>query len=83
MKLVHITAKKFQSLTADNIYILNLAEQFNNLLGRDYSIIVASKSPEQFKNTLVTDLGFKRRKSVFLISGFRIFFIFFGCRFLS
>ena len=77
MKLVHITAKKFQSLTADNIYILNLAEQFNNLLGRDYSIIVASKSPEQFKNTLVTDLGFKRRKSVFFNFWFPYIFYFF------
>ena len=66
MKLIHLTAKKFQSLSADNIYILNLAEKFNNLLGKDYSIVVASKLSEQFKDTAVINLRLKTLETVFL-----------------
>ena len=77
MKLIHITAKKFQSLTADNIYILNLAEQFNNLLGQDYFIIIGGKTSEQFKNAPLINLNFKRRQSVFLNFWLPYFFYFF------
>ena len=66
MKLIHLTAKRFQSLSADNIYILNLAEKFNNLLGKDYSIVVASKLSEQFKDTAVINLRLKTWETVFL-----------------
>jgi len=76
MKLIHLTAKKFQSLSADNIYILNLAEEFNNLLGRDYSIVVASKSSEQFKNTAVINLRLKTWKLIFLNFWLPYFFYF-------
>ena len=50
MKLIHITTKKFQSLSADKFYILNLAEQFNNFLEKDYSIIIGGKHFEQLKD---------------------------------
>ena len=78
MKLIHITAKKFQSLTADNIYILNLAEQFNNILGQDYFIIIGGKTSEQFKNVPLINLNFKRRQSVFFKFLAPFFFYFFG-----
>ena len=77
MKLIHLTAKKFQSLSADNIYILNLAEKFNNLLGKDYSIVVASKSSEQFKDTAVINLRLKTWETVFLNFWYPYVFYFF------
>ena len=82
MKLIHITAKKFQSLTADNIYILNLAEQFNNLLRQDYFIIIGGKTSEQLKNAPLINLNFKRRQSVFFKFLAPLFFYFFGSLFL-
>jgi len=32
MKLIHLTAKKFQFKTADSLYVISLAEKFNILL---------------------------------------------------
>ena len=77
MKLVHITTKKFQALSADNFYILNLAEQFNNLLKSDYSIIVANKHSEQLKGVDVINLRLSKWKIVFLNFWLPYFFYFF------
>ena len=77
MKLVHLTTKKFQSLSADNVYILNLARQVNNLLGRDYSIVVANKDSEQFKEVNVVNLRLRKWKIIFLNFWAPYFFYFF------
>jgi len=77
MKLVHITTKKLQALSADNFYILNLAEQFNNLLKSDYSIIVANKHSEQLKGVDVINLRLSKWKIVFLNFWLPYFFYFF------
>lgn len=77
MKLIHISTKKFQSLTADNLYILNLAEHFNNLLGQDYFMVIGGKLPEQLKNAALINLNFKSRQSAFLNFWLPYFFYFF------
>ena len=77
MKLVHITTKKFQSLSADNVYILNLAEQFNNLLKGGYSIVVANKNVDQLKKISVINLRLRKWKIVFLNFWTPYFFYFF------
>lgn len=77
MKLFQITTKKFQALSADNVYILNLAGQFNDLLKSDYSIVVANKDAEQLKDASVINLRLKRRRIVFLNFWTPYFFYFF------
>ena len=63
MKLIHLTAKKFQFKTADSLYVISLAEKFNILLKQNYRIIVAGKTQEQLKDMAVTDLGLKKFRS--------------------
>lgn len=77
MKLIHISTKKFQSLNADNLYILNLAEQFNNLLGQDYFMVIGGKLYEQLKNVALINLNCKSWQSVFLNFWLPYFFYFF------
>ncbi|MBU4375599.1 glycosyltransferase [Patescibacteria group bacterium] len=50
MRLIHLTGKRFEYLSADSIYISNLAEQFSKYLADGYLLIIGNKSPEQFKN---------------------------------
>ena len=77
MKLIHISTKKFQSLTADSIYILNLAEQFNSLLGQDYFMVIGGKLPRQLKNVQLMNLNFRSWRSTFLNFWLPYFFYFF------
>lgn len=77
MKLIHISTKKFQYLNADNLYILNLAEQFNNLLGQDYFMVIGGKLHEQLKNVALINLNFKSWQSAFLNFWLPYFFYFF------
>lgn len=50
MRLIYLTGKRFEYLSADSIYISNLAEQFSKYLADDYLLIIGNKSPEQFKD---------------------------------
>ncbi|MFA4831563.1 MAG: glycosyltransferase family 4 protein [Patescibacteria group bacterium] len=66
-KLIHLSARKFQYLTADAVYIENLAGQFAAALGSDYHLVVGNKSPEQFKGINLLNLNFRTwGKSVWL-----------------
>ena len=56
MKLIHLTAKRFAHLSADNVYIENLANNFFKLLGGGYLLVVGNKSSEQFKNLKTINL---------------------------
>jgi len=59
MKLIQLTARKFQYVTADSIYTSNLAEAFQKKLGDDYLLIVAGKATEQFKKVNILNLNLK------------------------
>lgn len=48
MKFIHLTVKRFQYLTADSVYVSNLATQFVKCLADDYILVVGNKAPEQF-----------------------------------
>lgn len=48
MRLIHLTARRFQYLTADSVYVSNLAVEFSKFLADDYLLIAGDKSPEQF-----------------------------------
>ncbi len=56
MKLIHLTAKRFAHLSADNVYVENLANNFFKLLGGDYLLVVGNKSAGQFKNVKTINL---------------------------
>jgi glycosyltransferase involved in cell wall biosynthesis len=59
MSFIHLTARRFQFLTADSVYVSNLAEQFNRILGKDYLLVVGNKSVEQFSGINVLNLNLK------------------------
>ncbi|MFA4818168.1 MAG: glycosyltransferase family 4 protein [Parcubacteria group bacterium] len=58
-KLIHLSARKFQYLSADAVYIENLAGQFAAALGGDYHLVVGNKSPEQFAGVNLLNLNFR------------------------
>lgn len=58
-KLIHLSARRFQYLTADAVYIENLAGQFATLLRDDYLLVVGNKSPEQFRGINLFNLDFR------------------------
>lgn len=67
MKLTHLSARKFEYLSADAVYISKLAEQFSNKLKGDYLLVVGNKSPEQFRRVNLINLGLRTwGKSVWL-----------------
>jgi len=56
MKLIQLTAKRLQSVTADNLYIINLARSFSKILNNDFQLVVASKEDKQLREANVLNL---------------------------
>jgi len=66
MKLIHLTVRKFQHLTADGYYVASLAKEFSKILRADYLLVAGNKTAEQFVDVNVVELSLKTRNGVLL-----------------
>ena len=83
MRLIHLTLKRFEYTRADNAYVENLANKFNDKLGDNYLLILISCDNNQFINCnkYLLDINFLKKTS-FGFFGYLIYISFFGFLFL-
>ena len=78
MKFIHLAPKRFEHVSADNIYIGNLAENFAKILKDDYILVVGNKLPNQFAGLKTINLRLRTwGKSVWLYFWLPYLYIFF------
>ena len=65
MRLIHLTLKRFEYTRADNAYVENLANKFNDKLGDNYLLILISCDNNQFINCnkYLLDINFLKKTS--------------------
>lgn len=60
MKLIHLAAKRFEVMSADNLYLSHLFTNFAKILGNDYLVVVSSCNENQFAGINLVNLDLKK-----------------------
>ena len=62
MEFIYLTSKKYPSRTADHFFVKEMANAFGNILGKDFSLVLANDSSGFFKDIQVINLGLSMEK---------------------